>query len=99
MRKLQRERTFIKLPSRLPDPDPEWMLKKMRRETLDADEIEEYMKWKHNFKLKKFRKLIKGVHEGTLIKVHRETAYKKIQCEVGAGCEGWNKEVYSGVFG
>lgn len=99
MKKLEEQRTWLKLPSRLPDPDPEWILKKMRREKLDSEEIEEYMKWKHAFKLKKFRKMIKGVHEGTLIKVHREVAYKKVQCEVGSGCEGWNKEVYSGVFG
>ena len=64
-----------------------------------ADEIEEYMKWKHALKLRRFKQIIKGVHEGTLIKVHRETAYKKAQCEVGAGCAGWNKEVYDGYFG
>ena len=99
LRKLDGQRTWVRLPSRLPKPDPEWMLKKFRRDILTAEEIEDYMKWKHAFKMQKFKKHIKGVHEGTLIKVHQETAYKKIQCEVGSGCEGWNKDVYSGYFG
>jgi len=57
------------------------------------------MKWKHEFKLSKFKKVLKGVHEGTLIKVHQETMKKKVQCEIGSGCMGWNKEVYNGFFG
>lgn len=24
---------------------------------------------------------------------------KKVECEIGSGCAGWNKEVYNGVFG
>ena len=41
---------------------------------------------------------MKGVEEGVLIKVHEETSKKKVQCEVGSGCAGWNKEVYNGIF-
>lgn len=44
-------KTYIKLPSKLPPEDPEWMLKKFRGESLQAIEIEDYMKWKHEFKL------------------------------------------------
>ena len=91
-------RSYVKLPHQLPEPDPKWMLKKFRGDQLTADEIEEYMKWKHAMKMSRFKKVLKGVHEGTLIKVHQETSRKKVQCEVGAGCEGWNKEVYNGVF-
>ena len=51
LRKLEGQRTWVKLPSRLPKPDPEWMLKKFRRDILTAEEIEAYMKWKHDFKM------------------------------------------------
>ena len=40
-------RTYVKLPSKLPLPDPEWLQKKMRGDSLNADEIEAFMKWKH----------------------------------------------------
>ena len=96
---LAKMRTYLKIPHKMPDPDPEWILKKYRREQLSADEIEDYMKWRHAFKLARFKRFIKGVHQGTMIKVYKETAYKKVQCEVGSGCSGWNKEVYNGVFG
>ena len=66
-------KTYVKLPSRLPPEDPEWILKKFRGEQLYADEIENYMKWRHEFRLKKFKKILKGVHQGTLEKVHFET--------------------------
>ena len=82
----------------MPKSDPEWMLKKFRGNNLAADEIEEYMKWKHQFKLDRFKKSIKGVHQGTLLKVHQEINTKKVACELGAGCSGWNKEVYNGFF-
>jgi hypothetical protein len=91
-------KTYVRIPSQIPKPDPEWMLKKFRGMNLAADEIEEYMKWKHQFKLDRFKKSIKGVHQGTLLKVHQETNTKKVACELGAGCSGWNKEVYNGFF-
>ena len=92
-------RTYIRLPSRLPKIDPDWMLKRFRGEKLDAPEVEEYMKWKHEKKIKSFKKIIKGVHQGTLLKVHGMNAKKRVYCEVGAGCTAWNKEVYDGFFG
>lgn len=36
---------------------------------------------------------------GTFEKVHKETLTKKIACETGAGCVGWDLECYSGIFG
>lgn len=63
-------RTFVKLPSKLPEPDPEWIIKKFRGQSLKGDEIEDYMKWKHEKRLARFKKNFKGVHAGTLIKVH-----------------------------
>jgi len=60
--RLKTMRTFVRLPSKLPKTDPDWMLKKFRGESLLSDEIEEYMKWKHQFKLSRFKKMIKGVH-------------------------------------
>ena len=71
-------KTYVKLPSKLPPVDPDWMQKKMRGQSLYADEIEEYMKWKHAHKLSRFSKILKGVHEGSLLKVHEEARYKKI---------------------
>ena len=44
-------KTYVKLPKREPPEDPEWILKKFRGEKLQALEIEDYMKWKHEFKL------------------------------------------------
>ena len=49
--RLEKMKTYVKIPSQLPPEDPEWMLKKFRGEQLYADEIEDYMKWKHEFKL------------------------------------------------
>ena len=64
-----------------------------------ADEIEDYMKWKHEFKLQRFKKIIKGVGMGTFSKVSWETQHKKVLCEIGGACSGWNKQVFDGVFG
>lgn len=55
-------KSYVKLPSRLPSPDPDWMQKKFRGDKLLAEEIEYYMKWKHEYKLSRFKKIIKGVH-------------------------------------
>ena len=90
--------TYVKLPRKLPPKDPDWMIKRFRGEPLQAEEIEDYMKWKHEFKLSRFKLILKGVHTGTLVKVHQETTKRKVECEVGAGCEGWNKEVYDGII-
>ena len=76
--RLDKMKTFVRLPSRLPQKDPEWMIKGFRRESLLSEEIEDYMKWKHEFKLSRFAKIIKGVHIGTLIKVNHEVASKKV---------------------
>lgn len=70
MSRLEKMKTYLRIPSKLPEPDPEWLLKRMRGQPLMAHEIEEFMKWKHEVKMAKFKKIIKGVHEGTLIKVH-----------------------------
>lgn len=76
--KLDKMKSFLRLPSRLPARDPDWMQKKFRGDKLIAEEIEDYMKWKHEYKLARFKKIIKGVHQGTLLKVHQEVTTKKV---------------------
>ena len=74
------------------------MVKRFDREPLNSEEIEEYMKWKHENKLARYAKMIKGVHMGSLIRVTEEVIKKKAVCEIGS-CMGWNKDVYDGIFG
>ena len=92
-------KTYIKIPYKPAPSDPDWIIKKFRGQSLIGEEIEDYMKWKHEKKLQNFKRNIKGVHQGTLLKVHNETVKKKVVCEIGGGCSGWNKDVYNGVFG
>lgn len=92
------KRTFVKIPYKMPIPDPNWIIKKFKGQSLSAEEIDDYMKWKYQQKLRKFKSVMKAPEIGAIEKVHRATVKMKVKCEVGASCTGWNKAVYEGVF-
>ena len=62
-------------------------------------ELEEYILWKQHKKLNRLKKILRAPGTGVFEKVHKDTMHKKIQCETGASCVGWDKECFEGIFG